>query len=71
MGGRTTDKTLSPKRTHFQEESATHILHDCEAKAFLRFRQLERYSFLDPIDYHDTRIRKVLLFTRSGGLTGE
>jgi hypothetical protein len=65
MGGRTTYRTLSPKRAPFQfymlyvhlfklgltndpicercleeEESATHILCDCEAVANIRFRHL-------------------------------
>jgi hypothetical protein len=52
--GRTTYRTLSPKRTSFQngidshicerclekEESAKRILYECEAIAYLRFRHL-------------------------------
>jgi hypothetical protein len=60
MGGGTIYRTLSPKRTRFQmgftddptcerclgkDESATHILCDCEAIAYLRFRHLSQFFY--------------------------
>jgi hypothetical protein len=33
-------------------KSATHILCDCEAIAYLRFRHLGQY-FMEPSDYYD------------------
>jgi hypothetical protein len=82
MGGRTTYRTLSPKRTPFQiglindpicercleeGESATHILCDCEAIAHIRFRHLGQF-FMEPSDYYDAPIDKVLHFIRGVGL---
>jgi hypothetical protein len=58
MGGRTTYRTLSPKRAPFklgltddpicdrcleEDESATHILCDCEAVAHIRFHHLGQF----------------------------
>jgi hypothetical protein len=57
MDGTTTYRTLSPKGTPFQteidkktcercleeDESATHILCDCEVIAYLRFRRLGQF----------------------------
>jgi hypothetical protein len=78
-GGRTTHRTLPPKRHLFKlglvnstrcerclekRESATHILCDYEAIAYLRFCHMG-YYFMEPRDYHDTPIRKVLCFIRS------
>jgi hypothetical protein len=48
-------------------ESDTHILCVCEAIAYLRFCRLGRY-FLEPSDYYDDPINKVLHFIRSAGL---
>jgi hypothetical protein len=48
-------------------ESATHILCDCEAIAYLRFRHLGQY-FLEQSDYYDAPINKVLHFIQSVGL---
>jgi hypothetical protein len=42
-------------------ESATHILYDCEAIAYLRFRHLGQF-FIKPSDYYDTPLNKVLYF---------
>jgi hypothetical protein len=41
-----------------EEESATHILCDCEA---VRFRHLGQF-FMEPSDYYDAPIDKVLHF---------
>jgi hypothetical protein len=35
------------------DESATHVLCDCEAIAYLRFHHLAKF-FMEPIDYYDT-----------------
>jgi hypothetical protein len=74
MGGRTVYRTLSPKRHLFKlgltegsqerEESATHILYDREAIAYLRLSHLGQ-SFMEPNDYYDTRIYKVLQFIQN------
>jgi hypothetical protein len=50
------------KRCLEEDETATHILCDCEAIANLRFRHLE------PSDYYDAPINRVLHFIRSVGL---
>jgi hypothetical protein len=49
-----------------EDESATHILCDCEAIAYFRFRHLGQF-FMEPSDY-DAPINKVLYFIRSVGL---
>jgi hypothetical protein len=48
-------------------ESAIHILCDCEAIAYLRFRHLGQYV-LEPSDYYDAPINRVLLFVQNVGL---
>jgi hypothetical protein len=50
-----------------EDESATHILCDCEALAYLRFRHLGQF-FMEPTDYYDAPLIKVLHFIRSAGL---
>jgi hypothetical protein len=46
---------------------ATHILCDCEAVAEIRFRHLGQF-FMEPSDYYDAPIDKVLHFCRGVGL---
>jgi hypothetical protein len=48
-------------------ESATHILCDCEAVAHVRFCHLGQF-FMEPSDYYDAPIYKVLHFIRGMGL---
>jgi hypothetical protein len=50
-----------------EDESTTHILCDCEAIAYLRFRHLGQF-FMEPSDFYDAPIFKVLHFIRSVGL---
>jgi hypothetical protein len=50
-----------------EDESATHILCDCEAIAYLRFHHLGQL-FMEPSDFYDTPIFKVLHFIRNVGL---
>jgi hypothetical protein len=50
------------------DESATHVLCDCEALAHLRFRHLGQF-FMEPGDFYDVSIGKVLHFIRSVRLT--
>jgi hypothetical protein len=40
----------------------------CEAVAYTRFRHLGQYVFMEPSDYYDAPIDKVLHFIRSVGL---
>jgi hypothetical protein len=47
--------------------SATHILCDCEAIAYLRFHHLRQF-FVEPSDYYYIPINKVLHFIRGLGL---
>jgi hypothetical protein len=47
-----------------QHESATHILCDCEAIVYLRFRHLGQF-FMEPGDFYDVAIIKVPHFIRS------
>jgi hypothetical protein len=49
-------------------ESATHILCDCEAITYLKFRHLGQF-LMEPSDYYDAPINKVLHFIWSVGLT--
>jgi hypothetical protein len=51
-----------------EDESATHILCDCEAIAYLRFLHFGQF-FMEPSDYYDAPINKVLHFIRGVGLT--
>jgi hypothetical protein len=51
-----------------EDESATHILCDCEAVAHVRFRHLGQF-FMQPSDYYDVvPIYKVLHIIRGVGL---
>jgi hypothetical protein len=50
-----------------EDESSIHILCDCEAVAYTRFHHLGQY-FMEPSDYYDAPIDKVLHFIRSVGL---
>jgi hypothetical protein len=50
-----------------EDESATHILWDCEAVAYLRFCHLTQL-FMKPSEYYDAPINKLLHFIRSVGL---
>jgi hypothetical protein len=49
------------------DESSIHILCDCEAVAYTRFRHFGQY-FMESSDYYDAPIDKVLHFIRSVGL---
>jgi hypothetical protein len=49
-----------------ENESATHIC-DCEVIAYLRCRHLGQF-FMEPNDYYDAPINKVLHFIQSVGL---
>jgi hypothetical protein len=50
-----------------KDESATHILCDCEAIAYLRFRHLGHY-FMEPCDYQDAPVSRILHVIWSVGL---
>jgi hypothetical protein len=50
-----------------EDKSATHILCDCEAVAHVRFHHLGQF-FMEPSDYYDAPIYKVLRFIRGVGL---
>jgi hypothetical protein len=50
-----------------EDESAIHILCDCEAVAHVRFRHLGQF-FMEPNDYYDIPIYKVLHFIQGVGL---
>jgi hypothetical protein len=50
-----------------EDGSATHILFDCEATAYVRFRHLGQF-FMEPSDYCDVPTYKVLHFIRGVGL---
>jgi hypothetical protein len=63
--GLTDDPTC--ERCLQEDQSATHILCDCEAIACLRFRHLGQF-FMEPSDFYDAPIFKVLHFIRSVGL---
>jgi hypothetical protein len=63
--GLTDDPTC--ERCLQDDESATHILCDCEAIAFLRGRRRGQF-FMEPSDFYEAPIFKVLHFIRSVGL---
>jgi hypothetical protein len=63
--GLTDDSTC--ERCLEEVESATLILCDCKAIAYLRFPHLGQY-FLEPSDYYDSLINRVLFFIASVGL---
>jgi hypothetical protein len=62
--GLTDDPTC--ERCLEEDESATHILCDCEAIANLRFRHLGQF-FMEQSDYYDAPINRILHFIRSVG----
>jgi hypothetical protein len=79
VGGRTTYETVSPKRTPFKtgltdspicirclekDETTTHILYECEVIAYFRFHVLDHY-FIEPAEYHDTPVSRILHFIQS------
>jgi hypothetical protein len=55
------------ERCQEKDESATHILCDCEAIAYLRFSHLGQH-FMEPNECCDAPIHDVLHFIRSVGL---
>jgi hypothetical protein len=55
------------ERCQEKDESATHILCDCEAIAYLRLSHLGQF-FRETNDYYDVTIHKVLHFFQSVGL---
>jgi hypothetical protein len=55
------------ERCQEEDDSATHILCDCEAVAHTRFRHLSQF-FMEPSDYYDAPIDKALHFIRGVGL---
>jgi hypothetical protein len=63
--GLTDDPTC--ERCLQEDETAIHILCDCEATARLRFRHLCQF-FMEPSDFYDAPIFRVLRFIQSVGL---
>jgi hypothetical protein len=57
-----TDDSICEKCTE-EDASPTHILCDCAAVAYLRFRQLVQFS-MEPSVYYDALIYKVTYFIR-------
>jgi hypothetical protein len=55
------------ERCQEEDESDTHIPCDCEAVAQIRFRHLGQF-FMEPSDYYDAPIDKVLHFIQGVGL---
>jgi hypothetical protein len=47
-----------------EDESATHVLCDCESIAHLGFHHLGQF-FMEPSDYYDAPISKVIRFIQS------
>jgi hypothetical protein len=54
-------------RCREEDETATHVLCECEALAHQRSRHLGQY-FMEPSDYFDVLTYKILKFIRSAGL---
>jgi hypothetical protein len=50
-----------------EDDFATHILRNCEAIAYLRFRHLGQL-IMEPSDHYDVPTKEVLHFIRSVGL---
>jgi hypothetical protein len=55
---------------HVITETVSHILCKCVALAELRFRRLGKY-FMEPSDYNDISLCKILYFVRRTGLLAE
>jgi hypothetical protein len=55
------------ERPQEKDETATHVLCECEALAHLELRHLGQ-CFMEPSDYFDVRTYKILHFIRSAGL---
>jgi hypothetical protein len=55
------------ERCQEKDETATHVLCECEALARWRLRHLGQY-FMEPSDYFNTPTYKLLRFIRSAGL---
>jgi hypothetical protein len=53
-------------RCQEENETATHILCECEALVYLRFRQLGQH-LMEPSDYFDVPTYKTLRYIRSAG----
>jgi hypothetical protein len=60
-------KNFLPLKELDDDESATHILCDCEAITHLWFCHLGQF-FMEPSDSYDDPISKILHFIRSVGL---
>jgi hypothetical protein len=54
-------------RCQEENETATHILCECEALAYLRYRQLGQH-LMEPSDYFDVPTYKILRYIQSAGL---
>jgi hypothetical protein len=54
-------------RCQEENETATHILCECEALAYLRFCHLGQH-LMEPSDYFDVPTYKILRYIRSAGL---
>jgi hypothetical protein len=52
------------ERCQEENETATHILCECEAVAYLRLRHLGQH-FMEPSDYFDVPTYKILRFIHS------
>ena len=65
-----TDDSPSCERCQEGNETATHILCECETLAYLRLRHLGQ-SFMEPSDYFDAPPYKILCFIRRAGLLRE
>jgi hypothetical protein len=59
--------SLICERCQKENETATHILCECEALAYLRFRHLGQHLMV-PSDYFDVPTYKFLRYIRSAGL---
>jgi hypothetical protein len=55
------------ERCQEKDETATHVLCECEALAHWRLRHFGQY-FMEPSDYFDAPTYKILHFVRSAGL---
>jgi hypothetical protein len=58
------------ERCQEKDETAMHVLCECEALAHWRLRHLGQY-FMEPSDYFDAPMYKILCFIQSAGLLKE
>jgi hypothetical protein len=67
MGDSTTQRTVKGAKEKDESATHTHIHYDCGATVCLRLCHLSVY-FIEPGEFQDDTVSKLLLFVQSAGL---